>query len=251
MQLDFKILFPNHLFQSWIYNQGNQINEDSAVPKQSKKIIIKEVVESPLEIYAATPVIVEDVDTQFDDLYKKAFKYENDTHEFYALPIELNAESTKKVLELTNGVVVNNDFLDQSDSISSQDDSPRVYNIKSGKIVSSTKDKYRNESDDDNVYTPKAKINGNSNEKNAHLMPGLTSNFKSWKSMGDVQGYTDREDNDSARITESKIEEDIGLPSVKDLRKKFFVNKTESPTIYKVRNNLSNTYIGEACGDSA
>lgn len=241
----------NNSLQSWIYNQGNEVNEDSTGPKESSKIIIKEVVESPLEIYAATPVIIEDVDTQFDDLYEKAFKYENDTHQLYALPVELNAESTQKLLELTNGVVVNNDFLDQSDSISSQDDSPRVYNIKSGKIVSSTKDKHHNESEDENVYTSNAKMNGNSENKDVHLMPGLTSNSKSWKSMGDVylpaHGYTDREDNDSARIPESKIEEDIDLPSVKDLRKKFFINKTENPPIYKVLNIFIVIYLKTMC----
>lgn len=191
-------------------------------------------------------MIVEDVDTQFDDLYEKAFKYENDTHEFYALPVELNTESTRKLLELTNGLVVSNDILDQSDSISSQDDSPRVYNIKSGKIVPSTKDKHHNESDDENFYTPIARMNGNSDDNDVHLMPGLISNSKSWKSMGDVyitgQGYTDREENDSARIPESKIEEDLDLPSVKDLRKKFFINKIENPPIYKVCNIFIHYY---------
>ncbi|XP_077299079.1 myosin-7a binding protein isoform X2 [Arctopsyche grandis] len=118
-------------------------------PKSNGLNILRtdEIHNSEDSVYSAIPVMAEDVDTQFDELYQNAIKTDNDDQIICESLDDSNDEKTEAFLRMTNGVV-SQDSLDHSDSVSSLDDTPRVYNVGTGTIVKNAKTKLFGDTDD-------------------------------------------------------------------------------------------------------
>lgn len=91
--------------------------------------------------------MAEDIDLQFDELYQNTIKNDNDDQMTRELPDDSNDEKAEAFLRLTNGVI-SHDSLDHSDSVSSLDDTPRVYNVGTGTIIKNAKSKLFRDTDD-------------------------------------------------------------------------------------------------------
>lgn len=162
--------------------------------EQKVKLIDDQFKKKNEDIYSATPALVDDVDFQFEEIYKNAIKYDDDDRIIYMLPIDLSDGKTEKLLQMTNGVILQ-DSLEHSDSISSVDDVPRIYNVGTGTIVQNAKTKlYKNTNEDLN------KENKNSTDQ----------------------------------LPDTIKEELVELPSVKAIAKKFFAEKKLEPIVEKV-----------------
>lgn len=146
------------------------------------------------DMYSATPVVIDDVDSQFEEIYKNAVKYDDDDRIIYMLPVDLNDKNTEKLLQMTNGVILQ-DSLEHSDSVSSVDDVPRIYNVGTGTIVQNAK-------------------------------------FKLYRNTNDI--LNNEHKNPTDQLPDTIKEELVELPSVKAIAKKFFAEKKLDPIVEKV-----------------
>lgn len=134
------------------------------------------------------------------------------------LPVDTKDQNTLKMLQQTNGIIIpNGEILEQTDSYNSSiDDCPRVYNIQSGQIVHTL-----------SSYNTKEPSMFRSHEDLV-----LPSSIKSWKSMNDV--CWEYKNDKNAHKLDIRIDENLELPSVRDLAKKFFIQEKEDQPIVKV-----------------